>query len=66
MIFDILLQWVLCQAHLWKEHKKDIDLLTCGICATYKTSTPFALTVHQQTHFDKQFECHVSFINWRK
>ncbi|XP_045132200.1 zinc finger protein 865-like isoform X1 [Portunus trituberculatus] len=45
-------KWSVCQLHLWKEHGVDIDLLTCGICHTYKTCTQQRLLVHQKIHSD--------------
>nr|XP_045603901.1 uncharacterized protein LOC123761761 isoform X1 [Procambarus clarkii] len=45
-------KWAICQLHLWKAHGVDIDLLTCGICHTYKTCTQQKLVIHQKTHSD--------------
>ncbi|XP_071513038.1 uncharacterized protein [Panulirus ornatus] len=45
-------KWAACQLHLWKSHGIDIDLLTCGICHTYKTCTQQRLVIHQKTHSD--------------
>ncbi|XP_050739610.1 uncharacterized protein LOC127009982 [Eriocheir sinensis] len=45
-------KWSVCQLHLWKDHALDIDLLTCGICHTYKTCTQQRLLVHQKIHSD--------------
>ncbi|XP_042863119.1 zinc finger X-chromosomal protein-like [Penaeus japonicus] len=47
-------KWAMCQLHLWKAHELDIDLLTCGICHTYKTPTEQRLVTHQMTHSDRR------------
>lgn len=55
MIINLcVLQWSVCQLHLWRHHKQDIDLLTCGICHTYKTCTEQRLLVHQKIHSEER------------
>ncbi|CAL4060914.1 unnamed protein product, partial [Meganyctiphanes norvegica] len=47
-------KWVSCQLHLWKNHQLDVDLLTCGICNQYKTTTQQKLILHQKIHSEKR------------
>ncbi|XP_066986068.1 uncharacterized protein [Macrobrachium rosenbergii] len=54
------LKWGMCQMHLWKAHSIDVDLLTCGICLTYKTDAEQKLIVHQKIHSDvREYVCKV-------
>ncbi|XP_064105427.1 zinc finger protein 235-like [Macrobrachium nipponense] len=54
------LKWGVCQMHLWKVHSIDVDLLTCGICLTYKTDAEQKLIIHQKIHSDvREYVCKV-------
>lgn len=41
--------WRNCSSHMWKEHKKDVDLLKCPIC-TYKAITAVKVWRHMRVH----------------
>ncbi|XP_046751707.1 zinc finger protein 568-like isoform X2 [Diprion similis] len=53
-------KWKPCSLHLWKEHKIDIDLLSCKMCETYKSSTMVKLVTHMRVHSEnREYECPV-------
>ncbi|XP_046602032.1 zinc finger protein 569 isoform X1 [Neodiprion lecontei] len=53
-------KWKPCSLHLWKEHKIDIDLLSCKMCETYKSATMVKLVTHMRVHSEnREYECPV-------
>lgn len=53
-------KWKPCSLHLWKEHKIDVDLLSCKICKTYKSATMVKLVTHMRVHSEnREYECPV-------
>uniref|UniRef100_A0A1B6DET9 C2H2-type domain-containing protein n=2 Tax=Clastoptera arizonana TaxID=38151 RepID=A0A1B6DET9_9HEMI len=51
-------KWGPCALHLWNSHTIDVDLFTCYICSTYKTTTNKKLEDHLRIHRDvREFLC---------
>ncbi|XP_051176061.1 zinc finger protein 266-like isoform X2 [Leptopilina boulardi] len=51
-------KWKQCSLHLWKLHQIDIDLLSCKICNSYKSTTMVKMITHMKVHnLNKDYEC---------
>ena len=53
-------KWKKCSFHLWKNHRIDLDLLSCSICPDLKVAHQNELENHYQIHSeDRKFVCKV-------